>query len=116
MQLDLVPTCYPYSATSLGTPTFDPDTERSNGPWDSEVQLESGRRQDRQAVFANGTAVLFEDGDSVLVVTGEVSIRFLLVAGKPLGEPVAWRGPIVMNTQKELDTAFAEYARGDFIR
>ena len=72
--------------------------------------------EDGKAVFGNETVVLFEDGEGVSVITGEARVRFLLVAGKPLGEPVAWRGPIVMNTQEELDTAFTEYARGTFIR
>jgi redox-sensitive bicupin YhaK (pirin superfamily) len=43
-------------------------------------------------------------------------VRFLLLSGRPLGEPIAWRGPIVMNTQEELDTAFREYQRGTFIK
>ena len=72
--------------------------------------------EDGTAVFGNETVVLFEDGENISVVTGDAHVRFLLVAGKPLGEPVAWRGPIVMNTQEELDTAFTEYARGTFIR
>jgi quercetin 2,3-dioxygenase len=71
---------------------------------------------DPQAVFGNETVILFADGGTVFVETRDVPVRFLLVAGKPLGEPVAWRGPIVMNTQRELDTAFEEYARGTFIR
>ena len=46
----------------------------------------------------------------------EDPVRFLLVSGKPIGEPVAWRGPIVMNTQEELTIAFDEYQRGTFIK
>ncbi|MDR3630197.1 MAG: pirin family protein [Desulfocapsaceae bacterium] len=64
----------------------------------------------------NETVILFSAGDRVAVRTGAAPVRFLLIAGRPLGEPIAWRGPIVMNTQAELDTAFAEYARGTFIR
>ena len=60
--------------------------------------------------------ILFEDGDQVVVETGAAPVRFLLVSGCPLGEPVAWRGPIVMNTQEELDVAFEEYRTGKFIR
>jgi redox-sensitive bicupin YhaK (pirin superfamily) len=64
----------------------------------------------------NRTLVLFDRGDSLSVDAGEGGIRFLLVSGKPLGEPVAWRGPIVMNTQAELDLAFREYREGMFIK
>lgn len=63
------------------------------------------------------TVLLFErTGSRVRVETKESPIRFLFVAGKPLGEPVAWRGPIVMNTRAELDTAFEEYKNGTFIK
>ncbi len=60
--------------------------------------------------------VIFKDGDTVKISTDDKSLRFLLVSGKPLGEPVAWYGPIVMNTQKELDIAFEEYRNGTFIK
>ena len=50
------------------------------------------------------------------VETRESPVRFLFVAGKPLGEPVAWGGPIVMNTREELDIAFAEHKNGTFIK
>jgi redox-sensitive bicupin YhaK (pirin superfamily) len=60
--------------------------------------------------------VIFKDGDTVKISTDDKSLRFLLVSGKPLGEPVAWYGPIVMNTQEELDIAFKEYRNGTFIK
>jgi redox-sensitive bicupin YhaK (pirin superfamily) len=61
--------------------------------------------------------VLFEhQGDAVMVTTTEKPLRFLLVSGKPIGEPIAWYGPIVMNTQEELKTAFEEYQQGTFIK
>jgi len=60
--------------------------------------------------------VIFKDGDKVKITTGDKSLRFLLISGKPLGEPVAWAGPIVMNTQEELDLAFDEYRKGTFIK
>lgn len=63
----------------------------------------------------NRTLVLFERGDEVSVNAGEEGIRFLLVSGRPLGEPVAWYGPIVMNTQEELRQAFEELKRGTFL-
>ena len=60
--------------------------------------------------------VLFDRGDEVTVQAGEHGIRFLLVSGKPLEEPVAWYGPIVMNTEDELRTAYEELRAGTFIR
>lgn len=60
--------------------------------------------------------VLFDQGDEVTVQAGEDGIRFLLVSGKPLQEPVAWYGPIVMNTQKELQRAFEELREGTFLK
>lgn len=63
-----------------------------------------------------GSLVLLDGGDEVAVAAGEQGVRFLLVAGRPLGEPVAWRGPIVMNTPEELRQAFAELEQGTFLR
>jgi redox-sensitive bicupin YhaK (pirin superfamily) len=60
--------------------------------------------------------VLLDRGDEVVVHAGEEGIRFLLVSGKPLEEPVAWHGPIVMNTQEQLQQAYAELRAGTFIR
>ena len=64
----------------------------------------------------NRSLVLFDSGDEVTVQAGEAGIRFLLVSGKPLEEPVAWRGPIVMNTQEELQRAYGELRAGTFIK
>ena len=64
----------------------------------------------------NRSLVLFDRGDEIQVQAGEDGIRFLLVSGKPLVEPVAWYGPIVMNTQAELRQAFEELERGTFLR
>jgi redox-sensitive bicupin YhaK (pirin superfamily) len=60
--------------------------------------------------------VVFDRGDEVEVQAGEEGIRFLLVSGKPLEEPVAWYGPIVMNTQQQLREAFEELERGTFLK
>jgi quercetin 2,3-dioxygenase len=71
----------------------------------------------RQDPFiGNETIVLFEDGDEIVVTTEGQQVRFLLISGRPIGEPVAWYGPIVMNTQEELKIAFEEYNRGTFIK
>jgi redox-sensitive bicupin YhaK (pirin superfamily) len=64
----------------------------------------------------NRHLVSFADGDSVSVRAGDRGVRFLLVSGKPIGEPIAWRGPIVMNTQAELRVAFQELEKGTFIK
>lgn len=63
----------------------------------------------------NRSLVLFDRGDEVVLQSGEEGIRFLLVSGKPLGEPVAWQGPIVMNTREELRQAFQDLERGTFL-
>jgi len=60
--------------------------------------------------------VMFDRGDEVVVQAGERGVRFLLVSGKPIKEPVAWHGPIVMNTQAELQTAISELRSGTFIK
>jgi hypothetical protein len=64
----------------------------------------------------NRSLVLFDRGDEVEVRAGEDGIRFLLVSGKPLAEPVAWYGPIVMNTQQQLRQAFQELEEGTFLK
>ena len=64
----------------------------------------------------NRSLVLFERGDEVAVQAGDDGIRFLLVSGKPLEEPVAWYGPIVMNTQEQLRQAFRELEQGTFLK
>src|SRR5215510_6049505 len=64
----------------------------------------------------NRSLVVFDRGDEVTVQAGEQGIRFLLVSGKPIAEPVAWYGPIVMNTQAELQQAVTELRNGTFIK
>jgi redox-sensitive bicupin YhaK (pirin superfamily) len=64
----------------------------------------------------NRSLVLFDQGDEIRVEAGEEGGRFLLVSGEPLREPVAWRGPIVMNTQEELEQAWRELREGTFIK
>jgi redox-sensitive bicupin YhaK (pirin superfamily) len=60
--------------------------------------------------------VLFDSGTEITVQAGDEGVRFLLVSGKPIEEPVAWHGPIVMNTRAELQRAFDELNRGTFIK
>ncbi|TFG13712.1 pirin family protein [Candidatus Thorarchaeota archaeon] len=72
-----------------------------------------GSNQDR---VSKGNLVVLTDGDQVRVQTGPEEARFILVSGKPLNESIAWRGPIVMNTQEEIRTAFMEYRQGTFVK
>ena len=64
----------------------------------------------------NRSLVLFDSGDEIAVQAGDAGIRFLLVSGRPIAEPVAWQGPIVMNTPAELERAYAELHDGTFIK
>ena len=72
-------------------------------------------RLDADACVSDGSVALFEDGDAVAVTTAAQPVRFLLCSGRPLHEPVAWGGPIVMNTSDELEAAFDELERGTFV-
>lgn len=67
------------------------------------------------SVVGNRSLVVFDRGDEVVVHAGDEGIRFLLVSGRPIEEPVAWYGPIVMNTKAELEEAYAELRAGTFL-
>jgi redox-sensitive bicupin YhaK (pirin superfamily) len=81
-------------------------TEKQSGGEDILLRERAGNR----------SLVVFDSGDEVTVQAGEEGVRFLLVSGKPIQEPVAWHGPIVMNTQAELQQAFSELRDGTFIQ
>jgi redox-sensitive bicupin YhaK (pirin superfamily) len=81
-------------------------TEKTDGVNEILVREQTGNR----------SLVLFDSGDEVTVQAGDEGIRFILVSGKPIQEPVAWHGPIVMNSQAELQQAFTELRSGTFIR
>ena len=66
--------------------------------------------------MTNRSLVLFDQGDEIVVQAGDEGIRFLLISGRPLEEPVAWYGPIVMNTQEQLREAFRELEKGTFLK
>ncbi|MGD0624516.1 MAG: pirin family protein [Thermodesulfobacteriota bacterium] len=70
----------------------------------------------RNCLIAPESLVIYDDGDEVGISTEKKPVRFLLISGKPIKEPVAWYGPIVMNTQEELRVAFEEYQNGTFIK
>ena len=71
---------------------------------------------DKKRIIPKENLVLFSDGSNVAIEASEKSLRFLLISGKPINEPVAWYGPIVMNTEEELKQAFEEYRNGTFIK
>ena len=79
---------------------------------EGEGRFEPGQKQ---AVGAENL-LLYGEGEKVSIQSEKAGLRFILVSGRPLREPVAWRGPIVMNTEAELDVAFAEYRKGTFIK
>jgi redox-sensitive bicupin YhaK (pirin superfamily) len=85
-------------------------------PYSYEVEGDSYFDMERDRLIGDRHLVHFGDGDTVSVATETEPVRFLLISGKPIREPIAWRGPIVMNTQDELAQAFAELRNGTFIR
>jgi len=75
-----------------------------------------GQEIELRDLSGNRTLVVFDSGDEVAVQAGENGVRFLLISGTPIKEPVAWHGPIVMNSQEELRQAFNELNNGTFIK
>jgi len=76
----------------------------------------SGLFEPKGKIVGAGNAVLYGKGTAVSVKAGDDGLRFLLVSGRPLGEPIAWRGPVVMNTEAELEQAFEDYRNGTFLK
>lgn len=70
----------------------------------------------RECIIGSESLVIFEDGADLAISTEDEGVRFLLISGKPIRGPVAWYGPIVMNTQEEPRIAFEEYQRGTFLK
>lgn len=89
---------------------------REKNPFTYEVEGRNYFDIQRDPFVGNGTTILFDDGNEIMVFTEEHKVRFLLISGKPIGEPVAWYGTIVMNTHEELQIAFEEYKQGTFIK
>jgi redox-sensitive bicupin YhaK (pirin superfamily) len=89
---------------------------QEENPFSYEVEGENYFDLQRKSFVTNESLILFEDGKQLAVSTEEEAVRFLFISGKPIHEPVAWYGPIVMNTQAELQTAFDELNNGTFIK
>jgi len=90
--------------------------DKEHDPYAYEVTGANYFDLNRNSLIHHESLVIFDESGDVSVSTGEKPVRFLLISGKPIGEPVAWYGPIVMNTQEELRTAFEEYENGTFIK
>ena len=87
----------------------------ASGPLAAPTETVGAASQPASSEADNRSLVLFDRGDEVSVQAGEEGIRFLLVSGQPLKEPVAWYGPIVMNTAEELQQAYKDLERGTFL-
>ncbi|MDA8431332.1 MAG: pirin family protein [Nitrospiraceae bacterium] len=91
--------------------------DEARNPFDHEVIGDNYFDFRGDCRFGPESLVLYErDGDHVTIKAEGSPVRFLLVSGRPIGEPVAWYGPIVMNTREELQTAFEEFEKGTFIK
>ena len=95
---------------------FSHPTKRGHTVFVYVIEGQGNFDDQEQRLIGNGNICLYEDGDYTTVKTGSEPVRFLLISGKPIGEPVAWYGPIVMNTDEELRQAFEEYQNGTFIK
>jgi len=89
---------------------------KEKNPFSYEIEGVNYFDIERNPFMGNETLILFDDGDQFIVSTEDEPVRFLLISGKPINEPIAWYGPIVMNTQDELKIAFEEYHNGTFIK
>jgi len=70
----------------------------------------------KECIMKPENLIIYGDGDEINITTEDSHVRFLFISGKPIKEPIAWYGPIVMNTQEELQIAFDEYQQGTFIK
>jgi len=105
---------WPTSSSSVieGKGYFEPERD----PYRFEVEGKNYSDFKRECIIGSESLVIFKDGKELSISTEDEDVRFLLVSGKPIREPVAWYGPIVMNTQEELRIAFEEYHNGTFIK
>ncbi|MBF0384504.1 MAG: pirin family protein [Candidatus Omnitrophica bacterium] len=90
--------------------------DKGKDSFDYEVEGKNYFDFKRECLIDSASVVLYGQGDEIQVTTKERPVRFLLISGKPLKEPVAWYGPIVMNTKEEIRKAFEEYNNNTFIK
>jgi redox-sensitive bicupin YhaK (pirin superfamily) len=111
-RLKVETTRHAFAYVFAGSGTF----RDASGPRGVLTEATDGSDAVRRDETGNRSLVLFDRGDEVVVQAGDEGIRFLLVSGKPLEEPVAWYGPIVMNTQEQLRQAISDLRAGTFIK
>ena len=95
---------------------FDHNIDSSHNAFAYVIEGEGFFDNDKKQKIGKGNLIIYDDGDKVQITTEANRLRFLLISGKPIKEPVAWAGPIVMNTQEEIRIAFEEYRNGTFIK
>jgi quercetin 2,3-dioxygenase len=101
-----------FTYVTEGSGYFEPERD----PYGYEIEGRNYFDFQRDCLMVPESLVIFHDGEELAVTAGDEGVRFLLISGKPIREPVAWYGPIVMNTREELRIAFDEYERGTFIK
>jgi redox-sensitive bicupin YhaK (pirin superfamily) len=111
-RLKVETTRHAFAYVFAGSGTF----RDASGPRGVLTEATDGSDTVRRDETGNRSLVLFDSGDEVVVQAGDEGIRFLLVSGRPLEEPVAWYGPIVMNTQEQLRQAISDLRAGTFIK
>ena len=123
MDITLPPRCFkrfPFDTRRQGFAYIFEGSARfkdASDPFGIKVEKElDGKELEIRDLSGNRTLVVLDHGDEVTETSGDHCVRFLLISGAPLREPVAWHGPIVMNTQAELQTAMRELNNGTFIK
>ena len=101
-----------FAYVTKGSGYFEPERD----PYGYEIEGRNYFDFQRDCLMVPESLVIFHDGEELAITAGDEGVRFLLISGKPIREPVAWYGPIVMNTREELRIAFDEYERGTFIK
>jgi redox-sensitive bicupin YhaK (pirin superfamily) len=96
--------------------TFEHYIENEHNAFAYVLEGEAFFDDKKDKLVDKGNLVIYRHGDKTYISTLEKPVRFLLISGKPINEPVAWRGPIVMNSEEELRVAFDEYQKGTFIK
>ena len=113
---DLVVDCGYFDITIRPHARYQVNVKQGHEAFAYAVEGQGEFGPDKAEAVGAGQLVVFRGGDTVQATAGEKPFRYLLVSGEPLNEPVAWAGPIVMNTQEELAVAFREYRNGTFIK